>query len=190
MIEDSKSLQRGKAMLPEKPIFFIYLWLISLCSVNVTMLGEVIALFIEIVEIVCELKLSAEAIGLSKGFVFLQRHPNCFLNLVITNFQIFQLIRCYSHQAGKVVVIWSIDIGRELAKPKNMRKLGLDANLLENFSLRALLNAFTEVRSSSWNSEPTFELALFKLMLTLFYSISRMLLSWISTPPHPTWNIE
>lgn len=183
-------MQRGQAMLPEKSIFFIYLRLISLWSVYVTMLAEIVALFIEIVEIVCELKLSAETIGLSKCFVFLQRHPNCFLNLVITNLQVFQLIRCNSHQTGKIVVIWSIDIWRELAKPKNLRKLGLNAYLLKDLSLRALLYAFTKVSSSSWNSEPTFELALFKLIFTLFYSISRIFLSWISTPPHPTWNIE
>ena len=91
MIEDSKSLQGGKAMLPEKPVFSIDLRLISLCGVDVTILGEVIALFIEVVQVVCELQLSAETIGLREGSVFLQRHPNGFLNLVIADFQVLQL---------------------------------------------------------------------------------------------------
>lgn len=71
-----------------------------------------------------------------------------------------------------------------------MIKLGFDANLLEDLSLRALLNALSEVCSSSWNSEPAFEFALLKLNLTPFSSMSRMLLSWMMAPPQPTWNIE
>lgn len=190
MIEDRRSLRGGKAMLPEKPIFFIDLWLVSLGLVDVSMLGEVVALFIQIVQVVGELELGAETVGLCKGFVVLQRHPNGLLDLVITDLQVFKLIWGDSHQAGEVVVVWSIDIGRKLAKPKDMRELWLDSNLLEDLSLGTLLDALSEIRSSPWNSKPAFEFSLLKLKLTLFYSMSRMLLSWMSTPPQPTWNIE
>lgn len=92
MIEDSRSLQGGKAMLPEKPVFSIYLGLVSLSPVYVTMLGEIIALFIEVVQVVGELKLGAKTVGLRKGFVVLQRHPNGFFDLVVANLEVLQFI--------------------------------------------------------------------------------------------------
>ena len=155
-------------MLPEKPFLFIDLRLVSLSPVDVAMLGEVITLFIEVVQVVGELKLCAETVGLCKGFEVLQRHPNCFLDFVIANLEVLKLIWGDSHQAGEVVVVRPVDIGRELTKPKDMIELGLYANLLEYLSLRTLFYALSEVRSSSWNSEPAFELALLKLNLTLF----------------------
>lgn len=75
-------------MLPEKPVFFIDLGLVSLGLVDVSMLGEVVALFIEIVQVVGELKLGAETVGLCKGFVVFQRHPNGFLDLVVADLQV------------------------------------------------------------------------------------------------------
>lgn len=79
--------------------------MVSLGLVNVSILGEVVALLVQIVQVVGELELGAETVGLCKGFVVLQRHPNGLLDLVITDLQVFKLIRGDSHQAGEVVVV-------------------------------------------------------------------------------------